>query len=111
MENNMHLVGLDDQVSDVNLTDIAIDQIGSLIKTVPPERWGDAAKQLPSDFVKQLCKQGAVDKASGFMQQYGFTLGVSAAAGLGVGLFTRNAGYAIAAAAAAGLVCYLTTKQ
>lgn len=107
----MHLLGLDDRIAAVDLSDIALDQLGTIVKEIPPEKWGDAAKKLPTDFVKSICKQGAFQEAQTFASEYGVSIGVGIAASLGVGYMTNNPLVGLVAGLALGYGTYYVTHQ
>ena len=107
----MRLLGLDDRIGAIDAGAIAIDQIGTLIKTLPPDKWGEAAKSLPEGFVTEICKQGVASKANTILAEYGPSIGVGIIVGAGVASVSKNSLAAIAAGAGASLAFYMLTSN
>ncbi len=107
----MRLLGLDDRIGAIDVGAIAIDQIGTLIKTLPPDKWGRAAKSLPEGFVTEICKKGVASKASIMLAEYGPSMGVGIVVGAGVASFSKNTLAAIACGAGASLAFYLLSSK
>ena len=107
----MRLLGLDDRIGAIDAGSIAVDQIGNIIKSLPPEKWGEAAKSLPEAFVTQICKQGAAGKASALVSEYGPSIGAGILTGAVVSSLSSNTALALASGAAASILVYMLTQK
>ena len=102
----MKLIGLNDRISAIDISDIASQEILTAMKKLPDGNIVNVIKQLPENVIRQVCTQGVNEQITAYIP--------IAVAGLGVGLVVgfkyKSFFYGVLAASAVSAFVYLLRK-